>query len=512
MQEKERTRTFRDKNVLVVGLARSGAGAVNILVLLGARVWITDIKPYDSLKETIKLLPSSVEIAAGGHPEELFNKADIIVVSPGVSLDIPPLMRARIKGVPLIGELELAYRVIQEIGQGSEIRELSTLNSQLLTPSFVAVTGTNGKSTVTTLVDLMLKRAGFKTLLGGNIGNALTKEILKTVNSEQLTVDSEGKGLLHFPPNAMPDFIVAEVSSFQLESIEEFRPKAAAILNITPDHMDRYHTAEEYIDAKARIFENQGAGDFLVLNADDPAVMKVKSEKLKVKSEKPHVIYFSRQKEVEGAYLKDGLIYFNLPEFNLHPLSLNLQPSSFRIKGVHNLENAMAASLVALVSGCPADAVRDVLMDFPGLEHRLEFVCEIDGVSFINDSKGTNIGAVIKSLESFENIILIMGGRDKAGDFTVLRDLIAKRVQTLVLIGEAKEKIAKAAEGAADMVLAADINDAVEKSMSKACRGDVVLLSPGCASFDMFLNFEDRGRKFKEAVKQIKNLKLTIKN
>ena len=522
MQEKERTRTFRDKNVLVVGLARSGAGAVNILVLFGARVWITDIKPYDSLKEIIKLLPPSVEIAAGGHPEELFNKADIIVVSPGVSLDIPPLMRARIKGVSVIGELELAYRVIQDTGcriQDEKNHESCIVNRASCLPSFVAVTGTNGKSTVTTLVDLMLKQAGFKTLLGGNIGNALTEEILKTVNSEQLTVNSKGKDLLHFPPNAMPDFIVAEVSSFQLESIEEFRPKAAAILNITPDHMDRYHTAEEYIDAKARIFENQGAGDFLVLNADDPAVMKVESEKLKVKSEKPQVLYFSRQREVEGAYLKDGLIYFNLPEFNLQPSSritrdkpFNLHSASFRIKGVHNLENAMAASLVALASGCPADAVRDVLMDFPGLEHRLEFVCEIDGVSFINDSKGTNIGAVIKSLESFENIILIMGGRDKAGDFTVLRDLIAKRVKTLVLIGEAKEKIAKAAEGAADMVFAADINDAVEKSMSKARKGDVVLLSPGCASFDMFLNFEDRGRKFKEAVKQIKNLKLAIKN
>ncbi|MBI5195013.1 MAG: UDP-N-acetylmuramoyl-L-alanine--D-glutamate ligase [Nitrospirae bacterium] len=511
MQEKERTRTFKDKNVLVVGLARSGAGAVNILVLLGARVWITDIKPYDSLKETIKLLPLSVEVAAGEHSEELFNKADIIVVSPGVSLGIPPLMRARIKGVPVIGELELAYKVIQGLGIGDwgqvqkqSLNVLPTPNPQPLIP-FIAVTGTNGKSTVTTLVDLMLKRAGFKTLLGGNIGNALTEEILKTVNSEQLTVNSKEKDPLRFLPDALPEFIVAEVSSFQLESIEEFRPKAAAILNITPDHMDRYHTAEEYIDAKARIFENQGAGDFLVLNADDPAVMKVESEKLKVKSEKPKIFYFSRQKEVEGAYLKDGLIYFNLPEFNLHLSIFNLQPSSFRIKGVHNLENAMAASLVALASGCPADAVRDVLMDFPGLEHRLEFVCEIDGVSFINDSKGTNIGAVIKSLESFENIILIMGGRDKAGDFTVLRDLIAKRVKTLVLIGEAKEKIAKAAEGATDMVFAADINDAVEKSMSKARKGDVVLLSPGCASFDMFLNFEDKGRKFKEAVKQIKN-------
>ncbi len=256
MQEKERTGTFRDKNVLVVGLARSGAGAVNILVLLGARVWITDIKPYDFLKETIKLLPPSVEVAAGSHPEELFNKADIIIVSPGVSLDIPQLMRARIRGVSVIGELELAYRVIQGLGIGGlgQVQEqsLSALpisNLQPPTP-FIAVTGTNGKSTVTTLVDLMLKRAGFKILLGGNIGNALTEEILKTVNSEQLTVDSEGKDLLHLPPNAMPDFIVAEVSSFQLETVKAMRPDVGVILNVTPDHLDRHKTLEEYLRLK----------------------------------------------------------------------------------------------------------------------------------------------------------------------------------------------------------------------------------------------------------------------
>ncbi|MBI5051102.1 MAG: UDP-N-acetylmuramoyl-L-alanine--D-glutamate ligase [Nitrospirae bacterium] len=293
-----------------------------------------------------------------------------------------------------------------------------------------------------------------------------------------------------------------------MESIKNFRPKIAVLLNITPDHLDRYHTMEEYINAKARVFENQGAVDYLILNANDPVIKKVESEKLKVKSEKPKTLYFSREKAVEGVYYKNGMIYFYLPEFNILPSAFSLQPSTFMIKGVHNIENAMAASAAALVSGCPVDAVRDVLRDFPGLEHRLEFVCEIDGVGFFNDSKGSNTGAVIKSLGSFQNIVLIMGGRDKAGDFTILRDLIKERVKALILLGEAKEKIARALEGLTEIVFVNDINEAVEVSLSRASGGDVVLLSPGCASFDMFVDFEDRGRQFKKAVHEIQNSKI----
>jgi len=391
-------------------------------------------------------------------------------------------------------------------------------------PAFIGITGTNGKSTTTTLIDLMLKRAGFKTLLAGNIGNALTEEIFKIIketNSPSPPFVKVGSGGIK---NLPLDYIVTEISSFQLETIRDFRPFVALILNITPDHLNRYRSMEEYIDAKANIFKNQGADDYLILNADDPTIMELYKSKVKnQKSRNINVLFFSRKTEVQGIYYKNGGLLSNLlstpgttPSGFLRkvvvpPLCI-VAADEIKIKGVHNLENSMAASLAALICGCSAETIRDVLKDFSGLEHRLEFVCEIDGVSFINDSKGTNVGAVIKSLEGLKNIVLIMGGRDKDGDFTVLKDLVKKKVKALVLLGEAKEKIAKALEGTADTVFVKDIKEAVEMSMSKASAGDVVLLSPGCASFDMFADFEDRGRRFKEAVKEYEIQKLKIKN
>jgi UDP-N-acetylmuramoylalanine--D-glutamate ligase len=308
-----------------------------------------------------------------------------------------------------------------------------------------------------------------------------------------------------------PNYIVVEVSSFQLETIDRFKPKIAAILNITPDHLDRHENMEDYINAKARIFENQGAEDYLILNADDPVVKKVESEKLKVKSEKPKVIYFSCNKEVEGIYFKDGRIYYNFPDLSLvtyHSSLMNVD--EIKIKGIHNLENTMAASAIALISGCSVEAVREVLREFSGLEHRVEFVNEVNGVRFINDSKATNIGAVIKSLENFEKVILIMGGRDKDGDFSVLEDLIKKKVKLLILLGEARQKIARTLGNITETLFADDLKRAVELSISRASDGDTVLLSPGCASFDMFVDFEERGRKFKEAVKEIQNSKIKM--
>jgi UDP-N-acetylmuramoylalanine--D-glutamate ligase len=488
----EQRMTFKDKNIVVVGLARSGTGAANLLSELGARVTITDTKSRSLLETNIKRLFPAVKVMTEGNPSEAFDAADMIVISPGVPLDITPLESAKAKGIPVIGELELAYQVIK-----SEVRsQKSEVGAFRETPfpAFIGITGTNGKSTTTTLVDLMLREAGFKTLLGGNIGIALTEEILKEV--------SRGEAV----PRPC-DYIVAEISSFQLETIKEFTPKIAILLNITPDHLDRYHSMEEYIDAKARIFENQTAGDFLILNADDPVLMEVANEKLEVTGEKPDIFYFSRCKEVKGAYLRDGVIYFNLPESLVrafHETPLQIHVNDICIQGVHNIENAMAASLVALIAGCPLDSVRNALRQFPGLEHRLEFVSEIRGVKFINDSKGTNVGAVVKSLEGFNNVILIMGGLDKGSDFSVLRNLVGQKVKTLVLIGMAKEKIAKALGGATETLEADNIDSAVELSLSKASAGDVVLLSPGCASFDMFQDFEDRGRKFKEAVIQLK--------
>ncbi|MBM4129362.1 MAG: UDP-N-acetylmuramoyl-L-alanine--D-glutamate ligase [Nitrospira sp.] len=300
------------------------------------------------------------------------------------------------------------------------------------------------------------------------------------------------------------DYIVAEVSSFQLETIEQFRPKASAILNITPDHLDRYHALKEYADTKARIFEKQNREDLLVINADDPTTMEVANEKLEIKSERPRILYFSRKKEVEGVYSINGRVYYNTPHSSLGPHdSLLINVEEIRIKGVHNLENAMAASAIAIFLNCPLEAVRDALRTFSGLEHRLEFVRELDGMRYINDSKGTNVGAVIKSLESFSDpLILILGGRDKGGDFSLLRNLVREKVKTLVLIGEAKEKIRKALGDLTETVMADDLREAVYLSRSRAVKGDVVLLSPACASFDMFLDFEDRGRQFKKIVEE----------
>ncbi|MEW6674579.1 MAG: UDP-N-acetylmuramoyl-L-alanine--D-glutamate ligase [Nitrospirota bacterium] len=467
---------IKDKKVTVVGLARSGVGAANLLSELGADVTVTDKKTEYELKDFVKKLNPSIKRALGGHPEDIFTSADMIVVSPGVQLDTPPITNAKAKDILIIGELELAYQIISS--------KFKIQSSKF--PKFLAVTGTNGKSTTTTLLDLMLKKCGFETLLGGNIGNALTSSLLTS----------------HFSP----DYIVAEVSSFQLESIKDFRPKGAAILNITPDHLDRYYSLEEYRDAKAKIFENQQEDDFLVINADDPETMKVQSSKFKVQSEKPKVFYFSRKKEVKGIYFKDGRIYCNFPDSSLlTPHFPLIKADEIKIKGVHNLENAMAASAMALLADCPLKAVIDSLREFPGLEHRLEFVREINGIRYINDSKGTNVGAVIKSLESFTKpIVLIAGGRDKAGDFSLLGHLVRERVKAIILIGEASEKIKKALGDLTETVMAKDLRDAVIISHNKAVNGDVVLLSPACASFDMFMDFEDRGRQFKDIVWSLK--------
>ncbi len=471
---------LKGKKVTVVGLARSGVGAANILAHLGAEVAVTDKQEEDKLSGAVRGLVPSVRRFLGGHPGELFTSADLIVVSPGVPLEMGQITSAKAKGIPVIGELELAYQIMETVKhKGHKI-------------PFLAVTGSNGKSTTTTLLDVMLRKGGLKTLLGGNIGNALTEEILKIVKGN-------GKG-----GNFLRDFIVVEVSSFQLDSIDRFRPHIAAVLNITPDHLDRYRSLEEYGCSKARIFENQKGGDFIVLNADDTELGKVESQRLSGRTGGPEVFYFSRRKTVKGMFYRDGKIYCDIPGISCTPGRPFITAEEIRIKGVHNLENAMAASAMALLAGCPSGAVIESLKEFGGLEHRLEFVRELDGVRYVNDSKGTNVGAVMKSIESFDDpVVLIAGGRDKAGDFSALRDLVSKKVRALVLIGEAAEKIKKALGDVAETVMAADLKDAVVICREKAVKGDVVLLSPACASFDMFSDFEDRGRQFKKIVKEL---------
>jgi len=469
--------TFKDKKVLVIGLARSGTGAAKLLSRLGARVTVSDSKSRGMLESQIKNLPSSVDVITGGNPQEIFTESDIIVISPGVPAHIPPLTYARDKGIPIISEIELAFQII---------------NSVTATP-FIGITGTNGKSTVTTLVDLMLQKSGQKTILGGNIGNALTEEIQKNI-----IVDGQ------ISAKATPDYIVSEISSFQLESIKEFRPKISAILNISPDHLDRYESMADYINAKAGIFSNQNAEDYLILNADDTLVRQLRSEKLEVRMNRPMILLFSTKEMVEGVYLKDGVIFANSPHFPLLTSHFPLiDVHEIKIRGVHNIENAMASSLIALMAGSHSEDVKNVLRSFQGLEHRLEIVKEVNGITFINDSKGTNAGAVARSLESFENLILIMGGTDKGSDFSILREEKKRKVKTLILIGEAGDKIERSIGDTVDTYKVEDLKKAVELSMTKASRGDTVLLSPGCASFDMFENFEERGREFKRAVSEI---------
>ncbi len=479
----------KGKKILVFGLGRSGVGAANLLTDAGADVMVTDRKPEGELREYVRLLSPSVKLCLGGYPETM-NGTDLVVVSPGVPLEIEPIERARAKGLKVIGELELAYVMAGggKRGAGSRV-------------PFLAITGSNGKSTTTTLLDVMLTKGGFRTLLGGNIGNALTEEIHKAMKREALAA-AGGENPMPDTQGVTPDFAVVEVSSFQLESIDTFKPRGAAILNITPDHLDRYHSMEGYAHAKAAIFRNQDTTDYLVLNADDPETMKLYKTFNDQRSTFPKTFFFSREKEVEGVYLRNGAVRSNVLSAALNAQTLKLiVADEISIKGVHNLENAMAASAMALLAGCPADAVAAALREFPGLEHRLEFVRELEGVRYINDSKGTNVGAVMKSLEGFsEPVILIAGGRDKAGDFGQLRPLVREKVKALVLIGEAAEKIKSALGDLTGTVVAFDLSDAVNRARELAKSGDVVLLSPSCASFDMFRDFEDRGHQFKKIV------------
>lgn len=465
----------RGKNTVVVGLARSGVGAANLLARLGAQVTVNDARPSDLFAGMIDRLDPSVQTCFGSHPAGLFALAELVVISPGVPTDLPVLKEAATRGVPVIGELELAYQVAMQVVRPAQAA-----------PRFLAVTGTNGKSTTTTLLHEMMKRAGFHAILCGNIGTAVSETILAS-------------GLLDAPGSHRPvDFFVTELSSFQLETIADFHPTGATVLNITPDHLDRYHGMDEYLAAKCRVFANQGARDVLVLNADDPATSMIEKA-VHDGNESPALYYFSRKRQVRGAYMLGGTLVL---EFD--GMRETLDPATFGIQGVHNIENAMAAALLAVTAGCPVSAVAEALREFPGLEHRLEKVRVLDGVQYINDSKGTNVGAVLKSLESFTSpVVLLAGGRDKDSDFRLLREHVRTSVKAAVLVGEAAESIAAAIGDVTTVYHEKDFHAAVARCHAISEPGDVVLLSPACASFDMFRDFEDRGRQFKALVQKL---------
>jgi UDP-N-acetylmuramoylalanine--D-glutamate ligase len=444
------------KRVLVVGLGKSGVASALFLKQHGARVTVSDTKSGDELRNEIPvLLDHGIAVETGGHGDRTFTGQDLIVVSPGVPVDAPPLTQARSLGQNVIGEIELA--------------------AQFLPGPIVAITGSNGKTTTTTLAGEIMSAGGFRTLVGGNIG---TPAISLAERATRETV------------------VVLEVSSFQLETIQAFRPKVAVVLNVTPDHLDRHRTFEIYTNAKARIFENQRGDDFAVLNADDPTCASMAART------KAQIFWFSRQKKVErGAWVRDGNILFS---DNAGQKEI-LQVSEIPLKGAHNLENVLAAVCAGALMGCAPEKIRQAVQNFKAVEHRLEFVATIRGVDYYNDSKATNVDATIKALESFPaNIHLILGGKDKGSDYGVLNDLLRQRVKRVYTIGAAAAKIesqiVSAKNGGPELVHAETLENALRKANAVAQPGDVVLLAPACASFDQFKNYEHRGRVFKEIV------------
>jgi UDP-N-acetylmuramoylalanine--D-glutamate ligase len=446
---------LKGKRVTVVGLARSGAAAARLLLRERAVVAVTDWRPAAELTEwTSAFASGEVSWFLGGHPDEAFRGADLVVLSPGVPLASPPLQAARASGIPIWSELELASRFVSA--------------------PISAITGSNGKSTTTALASEMCAAAGRRTFVGGNYGVPLSEATL---------------------PGAAWGEIVAEVSSFQLESVTAFHPAVAALLNVTPDHLDRYPDFGSYAAAKRRIFERQTPEDAAVLNADDAVCV----EPAFVATLAARRVYFSRRTAPAGdaVWVDAGAIVYRLRGRTGRVLPID----RLRIAGVHNLENALAATAIALLRGIDPAVIAGVLSEFRGLEHRMELVRDLRGVRYVNDSKGTNVGAVEKSIESLTSpVILIAGGVAKGADFSRLRPLAARRVKKAVLIGQARPQLRQTFEGVTTVAEASGMDEAVRIASESAVPGDVVLLSPACASFDQFRDFEDRGRRFKALV------------
>lgn len=456
------------RKVAVVGLARSGVAAARLLHEAGAVVTVADQKDRAALGPVLEQIDqSAVTMMLGSRYESAIETADLVVISPGVPYRLEALNRARLRGVKVISELELA--------------------SRFLSVPILALTGTNGKSTTVTLIGQMLRQSGKRVFVGGNLGTALSE-------AASLALQASQSG----QPDPF-DVLVVEVSSFQLETVERFHPWIAAILNVTVDHQDRYDSIEEYVAAKQRIFENQIPSDYALFNLDDVRVAALR------KKVKARVLGFTRTQTLSpdvagGTYLDDGRIMTTVTG----RLQEVCRRSEIKIIGDHNLDNAMAAATYALLYGCSLDVIRRVLGEFPGLEHALEIVRERRGVRFINDSKGTNVDAALKALESIDRPIwLIAGGRDKGGDFSRLAPAIRRRVKRLILIGEAASLIANAVQGYETIDRAGTLRDAVERAAAGATAGEVVLMSPACASFDMFADYQDRGRQFKALVQSL---------
>ncbi|MGQ9706058.1 MAG: UDP-N-acetylmuramoyl-L-alanine--D-glutamate ligase [bacterium] len=445
---------YKGKNVLVIGLARAGKSATKVLLEKGARVIAVDIKKRELLEGLNDIEDLGAEVITGCYSTDIVKDIDLVVKSPGVEMSDVLVVEALNKGIPVIDEIEFAYQ-------------------NLNVDKVIAVTGTNGKSTTVSLIGHILNTSGKKTIVAGNIGDPLSAHI-----------------------GERAEFAVLEVSTFQLEAIGSLRPDIGILLNITPDHLTRHKTMDNYINLKFRLFNNQNREDIAILNKDDEIIWKKKDE-IRAK-----IIPFTKGRfNGIGSWVDDDCLFLNIGNGEVKII----ERSELPLLGPHNLENYLASTLTCYLSGVDSDNIVNCIKTFRGLAHRMEFLGIIGGVSFYNDSKATNPVSMEMALRSFDSdIVLIAGGRDKGTDFNYLRDLVSERVKVVVLIGESAEKMGKAFEGVVKIIFADDIDIAVRMAYREANGSGVVLLSPGCTSFDMFADFEDRGEKFRCAFENLR--------
>ena len=442
---------FTNKRIVVIGAGLSGQALVRFLVERGATVALSDLRQREQIEGLASLQGLPIRFDLGGHSLELFEQADFIAVSPGVPLDCEPLRLAASCGIPLLGEIEIA--------------------AQEISAPIIGVTGTNGKSTTTSLIGEIMQAWGKNAFVGGNLGTPLVDGCSTEI-----------------------DGAVVELSSFQLESIDKFHPAIGLLLNLSSDHLDRYPDLQSYYQAKLRLFRNMTVADFVVLNADDAEVCRLTAD-LEVTK-----VWFSRSgRQVEGMVrFGDRLVW------NWHGADIQLPLTELKLSGEHNIENAMAAMIPPLLQGCPADLAWQAVCSFSGLEHRMQLVRRLHGVSWYNDSKGTNVGSVIKSLAGLPGeVTLIAGGKDKGGDYTLLRPLLEQKVKYLLLLGEAAEKMAAELSGSCEIHMVAGMESAVQQACEITSPGGTVLLSPACSSFDMFRNYQVRGDEFERLVREL---------
>jgi UDP-N-acetylmuramoylalanine--D-glutamate ligase len=453
---------LKGKKVLVVGLGKSGLAAALFLRRRGAQVTVSDVRSAEALAKDIPaLLEEGIMVETGGHGLLTFRRQDLIVVSPGVPLNTPELAQVRSFGLPVIGELELAARFIKG--------------------KLLAITGSNGKTTTTALVGEILEKAGMPTLVGGNIGVPVVALIDQSTDAT---------------------WSVLEVSSFQLESTQRFHPSIAVILNITPDHLDRHGSFENYALAKERIFAAQDEHDFVVLNADNARAAQAAGRSV------AKVYFFSIEHSVlRGAWVEDGIVVYRPAKDE--PIEKVMPLSGIPLKGAHNVENVLSAVCAARLAGASVAQIRSGIEGFKAVEHRLEYVATINGVDFYNDSKATNVDATAKAVASFSTgIHLIMGGKDKASDYTQLAQLVRAHVRAIYTIGSAAAKIESQLRGVVSIHSCETLDNAVTAAAAAARPREVVLLAPACSSFDQFENYEQRGRIFKELVSERRGWKV----